>query len=133
MQPGAELQTLFLAAKVRTKSKPPNKIKKKEESNHKKVEEQAKKQQERAKNRSETNKSPNSERTKARSELSPQSQLRAWSELRIGANPDPRANSELRVQSKKKRGVKTPQKIYASFCEMKPIVLKNPTPSFCGL
>ena len=36
MQPGAELQTLFLAAKVRTKSKPPNKIKKKEESNHKK-------------------------------------------------------------------------------------------------
>ena len=24
-------------------------------------------------------------------------------------------------------------KIYASFCEMKPIVLKNPTPSFCGL
>ena len=29
MQPGAELQTLFLAAKVRTKSKPPNKTKKK--------------------------------------------------------------------------------------------------------
>ena len=28
MQPGAELQTLFLAAKVRTKSKPSNKNKK---------------------------------------------------------------------------------------------------------
>ena len=61
MQPGAELQTLFLAAKVRTKSKPPNKIKKKVEFNHKKVEKQAKRQQERAKNRSETNKSADSD------------------------------------------------------------------------
>ena len=51
----------LVVAKVRTKSKPPNKIKKKEESNHKKVEEQAKKQQERAKNRSETNKSADSD------------------------------------------------------------------------
>ena len=36
MQPGAELQTLFLAAKVRTKSKPPNKIKKKRRNQTKK-------------------------------------------------------------------------------------------------
>ena len=41
-----------------------------------------------------------------------------------------RSKSELRTQSseQKKRGVKTPQKIYASFCEMKPIVLKKPPP-----
>ena len=61
MQPGAELQTLFLAAKVHTKQPPPNKIKKKVESNHKKVKKQAKRQQERAKNRSETNKSADSD------------------------------------------------------------------------
>ncbi|MCF2634838.1 hypothetical protein [Prevotellamassilia timonensis] len=36
MQPGAELQTLFLAAKVRTKSKPPNKTKKKRRNQTKK-------------------------------------------------------------------------------------------------
>ena len=33
----------------------------------------------------------------------------------------------------KKEGCAPPQKIYASFCEMEPIVLKNPTPSFCRL
>ena len=83
------------AAKVRTRSKPPNKIKKKVEFNHKKVEKQAKRLQERAKNRSETNK---------RATPDP------------GANPDPGA---------KKRGVCPPQKIYASFCEIEPIVLKK--------
>ena len=91
MQPGAELQTLFLAAKVRTKQRPPNKIKKKVESNHKKVEEQAKKQQERAKNRSETNKSPDSERTKTPTQT-----------------PE-RSKSELRTQSKKE-GCENPSK-----------------------
>ena len=70
----------LVVAKVRTKSKPPNKIKKKVESNHKKVEKQAKRQQERAKNRSETNKIANSERTKA-------------------PDPDPRVNSEHRANS----------------------------------
>ena len=45
----------------------------------------------------------------------------------------PKTQSELRTQSKKQRGVKTPQKVYASFCEMEPIVLKKTTPSFCGL
>ena len=68
------------AAKVRTKSKPPNIIKKKVEFNHKKVEKQAKRLQERAKNRSETNK---------RATPDP------------GANPDPGA---------KKRGVWNPSK-----------------------
>ena len=105
------------------------------------MEKQAKRQQERAKNRSETNKSPDPERTKAptqtpertqnRSELRTQSELRPRSELRANPEPERTQNSEFRA--KKKRGVKTPQKIYASFCEMKPIVLKNPTPSFCGL
>ena len=69
MQPGAELQTLFLAAKVRTKSKPPNKTKKKRRNQTKK-------------NQTNT----------------------------------------------KKEGKKTPQKIYATIKEMKPIVLKKPTP-----
>ena len=87
------------------------------ESNQKKVEKQAKRQQERAKNRSETNKTPTQNEQKRRPKN--QSELRTW--------------SRVRTQSEKKRGVKTPQKIYASFCEMKPIVLKNPTPSFCGL
>ena len=45
-----------------------------------------------------------------------------------------RSKSELRTQSseQKKRGV-PPQIIYASFREMKPIVLKNQPPSFWGL
>ena len=69
MQPGAELQTLFLAAKVRTKQQPPNKIKKKVECNHKKVEKTSKKaartseKQKRNEQKRElrTNKSPDSE------------------------------------------------------------------------
>ena len=43
-------------------------------------------------------------------------------------NPEQSQNPE-----QKKRCVKTPQKIYASFCEMTPIVLKKTAPSFCGL
>ena len=93
----------IVAAKVRTRSKPPNEIKKKGEFNHKKVEKQAKRLQGQAKNRSETNKSANSE---------------------PGADSEPRTNKE---------GKKTPQIIYASFREMKPIVLKNHPPSFWGL
>ena len=53
--------------------------------------------------------------------------------LRTNKSPDSEPRSRLRSQSEKKRGVKTPQKIYASFCEMEPIVLKKTTPSFCGL
>ena len=87
------------------------------------MEKQAKRLQERAKNRSETNKSAGSEPgTKAPT----QNEQNAVSERT-------RANLELRVQSKKKRGVKTPQKIYALFCEMKLVVLKDQTPSFWGL
>ena len=107
MQPGAELQTLFLAAKVRTKSKPPNKIKKKWSPTTKKW-----------KNKQKGNK--NERKTEAKRTKAPTQ------------NPE-RSQSELRTQSpertqtpeRKKEGCETPQKIYPSFCEMKPIVLKN--------
>ena len=98
MQPGAELQTLFLAAKVRTKSKPPNKIKKKWSPTTKKW-----------KNKQKGNK--NERKTEAK-------------RTKVPTQTPERSKSELRTQSseQKKRGVKTPQKIYASFCEMEPIV-----------
>ena len=89
MQPGAELQTLFLAAKVRTKSKPPNKTKKKRRNQTKK-------------NQTATKRNRGTPKTKL-------------------------------LKATKKEGCGTPQKIYASFCEMKSIVLKNQTPSFWGL
>ena len=58
-------------------------------------------------------------------------QLKTQSEVWSGArvNIGLRTRSELRARSKKE-GCETPQKIYASFCEMKPIVLKNQPPSF---
>ena len=90
------------------------------------MEKQAKRLQERAKNRSETNKSAGSEPgTKAPT----QNEQNAVSE-RTRANSEPGADSE---PGTKKRGVKTPQKIYALFCEMKLVVLKDQTPSFWGL
>ena len=89
MQPGAELQTLFLAAKVRTKSKPPNKTKKKRRNQTKK-------------NQTTTKRNRGTPKTKQQ-------------------------------KATKKRGVKTPQKIYVSFCEMKLVVLKDQIPSFWGL
>ena len=85
------------------------------------------KQQERAKNRSETNKSADSKRTKHRLRTNkPPTQPPERTQT-----PE-RSQTQERTQSseQKKRGVKTPQKIYASFCEMKPIVLKNQPPRF---
>ena len=79
MQPGAELQTLFLAAKVRTKSKPPNKIKKKWRPTKKKW-----------KNKQKGNK--NERKTEAK---------RIKHRLRTNKNagPKPRANSEPGAES----------------------------------
>ena len=71
----------------------------------------------RTKHRLRTNKNADSERTKTPTQ-----------------NPERTQNPEQsQTPEQKKRCVKTPQKIYASFCEMKPIVLKKPPPSFCGL
>ena len=92
MQPGAELQTLFLAAKVRTKSKPPNKTKKKVEFNHKKSGETS----EKATRTSEKQKRNEQKR-----------RLRTQSEARV--NLGLRTQSGLRTQNKK-RGEEKPSK-----------------------
>ena len=55
MQPGAELQTLFLAAKVLTKQQPPNKTKKKEEIKQKKESDSHKTEPQNTKNKTAEN------------------------------------------------------------------------------
>ena len=80
MQPGAELQMLFLVAKVRTKSKPPNKLKKKRVHTHKWRE-----------NGEISKKAARTSEKQNRNEQKPR--------LRTNKNTDskPGANSELRV------------------------------------
>ena len=80
MQPGAELQTLFLAAKVRTKSEPPNKIKKKWSPTTK------------------------SGKTSKKATRTSEKQKRNEQKCRLRPRSGARVNLGLRVQSKK-RGV----------------------------
>ena len=79
---------------------------------------------ERTKHRLRTNKTPtqNEQNTDSERTKTPPQNPERTQNLEQSQNPE-----------QKKRCMKTPQKIYALFCEMEPIVLKNQTLSFCGL